>query len=339
MARPVTADEQPATVLATPPGAPPAGAEQPAIAVQGLEKRYGSTTALDGISFAVEPGEVFGILGPNGAGKTTTVEILEGYRQPDAGTATVLGLDPLRDGAALKQRIGVMLQEGGLPPGLRPLEVLELFAAFYTDADDPARLLARVGLDARRGTPVRRLSGGEVQRLSLACALVGRPDVLFLDEPTAGMDPRARATTWELVRAQRDLGRTVVLTTHLMDEAEALCDRIAILAGGRVAALGTPSELTHGTETADVWFSAAPGLAVGDLARALGLPAGGVVEDRPGEYVVHAPGTPQRVADLAVWLRDHDIALGALHATRRSLEAVFLQITADDAAAESAVEE
>lgn len=302
-----------------------------AIDVRGVEKRYGATRAVDGATFSVRAGQIFGILGPNGAGKTTTVEILEGYRTPDAGVARVLGLDPVKDATSLRPRIGVMLQEGGLMPGLRPVEVLRLFASYYDDAEDCDDLIARVGLTDARRTFVRRLSGGQVQRLSLACALVGKPDVLFLDEPTAGMDPHARAATWEIVRAQRAAGRTVVLTTHLMDEAEALCDRVAILSAGRVAALGSPSELTHRAETADVWFSAAPQIDVGSLAMALGLDAGAVIEERPGEYIVRAPGTPELVANLALWLRDRGISLGALQASRRSLEEVFLKITAESA--------
>jgi ABC-2 type transport system ATP-binding protein len=166
-----------------------------AIEVAALEKRYGPTSAVDGISFSIATGEVFGLLGPNGAGKTTTVEILEGYRRADAGDVRVLGVDPWREGAKLRPRIGVMLQEGGLYPGVRPLEVLELFASYYDDPDDPERLLHVVGLDGSRQTLVRRMSGGQQQRLSLALALVGRPRLVFLDEPTAGMDPHARATT------------------------------------------------------------------------------------------------------------------------------------------------
>ncbi len=180
------------------------GGAQWAIEVAGLEKRYGDRRAVDGIDLRIPAGEVFGLLGPNGAGKTSTVETLEGYRKPDGGTVRVLGLDPQTDGPSLRGRIGVMLQEGGLYPGVRPLEALKLFAAFYPNPDDPERLLDLVGLREVAGTYVRRLSGGECQRLSLALALVGRPEVVFLDEPTAGMDPRARATTWQLVRELRD---------------------------------------------------------------------------------------------------------------------------------------
>jgi ABC-2 type transport system ATP-binding protein len=314
----------------------PAAASDPAISVAGLVKHYGPTKAVDGLSFEVARGEVFGLLGPNGAGKTTTVETLEGYRDPDAGTVRVLGLDPVRDAPALRPRIGVMLQEGGLYPGLKPLELLRLFAAYYDDAESPETLLGTVGLRDAAHTSVRRLSGGQKQRLSLAAALIGRPEVVFLDEPTAGMDPHARATTWQLVRDLRDRGVTVLLTTHAMDEAEQLCDRVAIVTGGKLAALGSPAELTRHAVSDEIWFAAAPGLDVLAIARALGLGGEGVVEDRvvedrPGEYVIRAPGTPARIAGLACFLRDENVTLAALQAGRRSLEEVFLQITAEEA--------
>ena len=244
-----------------------------AIDVTALEKRYGATQAVDGLSFSIDTGEVFGLLGPNGAGKTTTVEILEGYRRADAGDVRVLGVDPWRDGAQLRPKIGVMLQDGGLYPGIRPLEALQLFASYYDDPDDPDRLLDLVGLREAEHTLVRRMSGGQQQRLSLALALVGRPSLVFLDEPTAGMDPRARATTWTLIRELRDRGATVVLTTHAMHEAEQLCDRVGIVHHGRLVAYGSPSELTTNAG-ADMRFSAASGLDVEKLAHALELPVG-----------------------------------------------------------------
>ena len=304
-------------------------ATEPAISVAGVSKSYGATHAVDDLDFTVAAGEVFGLLGPNGAGKTTTVEILEGYRRPDSGAARVLGLDPVRDGPKLKPQIGVMLQAGGLYPGLRPLELLRLFASYYEPADTPDELLDRVGLRDTVHTPVRRLSGGQTQRLSLACALIGRPRVVFLDEPTAGMDPHARATTWDLVRELRARGVTVLLTTHAMDEAEVLCDRVAIINHGRLAALGSPAELTRDRGGAAISFSADPGLDVDVLAKALRLDKGSAAEVRPGEYVVRAAGTPARIADLACFLRDRDIAMVALQSGHRSLESVFLQITAE----------
>jgi ABC-2 type transport system ATP-binding protein len=273
---------------------------------------------------------VFGLLGPNGAGKTTTVEILEGYREPDAGVVRVLGRDPWRDGPALRPLVGVMLQEGGLYPGVRPLEALELFASYYDDPDDPERLLRLVGLDDARTTLVRRLSGGQCQRLSLALALVGRPRLVFLDEPTAGMDPRARATTWRLLQDLRERGVTVVLTTHAMDEAEHLCDRLAILDRGRIVAEGSPADLTARAGHAEVTFRAPGGLDRRDLAKALGLAADAVSEPRPGQYLVAAVASPGLVADLTAWLRDEDVALGELRTGRTSLEEVFLRMTSEE---------
>jgi ABC-2 type transport system ATP-binding protein len=313
-------------------GSDPVRPPGPAVAIRvaGLEKRYGSTVAVAGLSFEVARGEVFGLLGPNGAGKTTTVETLEGYRTPDAGTVEVLGLDPVRDGARLRPRIGVMLQEGGLYPGLKPLELLRLFAAYYENSGDPERLLDTVGLRDAAGTSVRRLSGGQAQRLSLACALIGRPEVVFLDEPTAGMDPHARATTWQLIRDLRDDGVTVLLTTHAMDEAEQLCDRVAIVAGGKLAALGSPADLTRDAVADEIWFAADPGVDVIALAKALALDVDDVVEERPGEYLIRAAGTPARIADLACHFRDQNLSLFALQSGRRSLEEVFLQITAEE---------
>ena len=305
-------------------------ASHPAISVAGLQKRYGDTVAVAGLDFDVEAGKVFGLLGPNGAGKTTTVEILEGYRAPDAGTVRVLGLDPVGDGASLRPRIGVMLQEGGLYPGLRPRELLRLFAAYYDNPDDPDALLDLVGLRDSVRTYVRRLSGGQAQRLSLACALIGRPEVLFLDEPTAGMDPHARATTWQLVRDLREKGTTILLTTHAMDEAEQLCDRVAIISAGRLAAIGTPGELTAGGGEEELRFSAEGDIDLGALATALGVTLDEVAVEGAGEYVVRTAGTPKLIAELACHLRDHGVLLSALHSGRRSLEAVFLALTMDE---------
>jgi ABC-2 type transport system ATP-binding protein len=299
-----------------------------AIDVTALEKRYGATRAVDGLSFSIDTGEVFGLLGPNGAGKTTTVEILEGYRRADAGDVRVLGVDPWRDGAQLRPKIGVMLQDGGLYPGIRPLEALQLFASYYDDPDDPDRLLDLVGLRESEHTLVRRMSGGQQQRLSLALALIGRPSLVFLDEPTAGMDPRARATTWDLIRELRDRGATVVLTTHAMHEAEQLCDRVGIVHHGRLVAYGSPSELTTNAG-ADMRFSAASGLDVEKLAHALELTATQVREVSPGEYVVGVPGTPTLVAALATWLEHEHVLLSELRAGQGSLEDVFLRLTGD----------
>ena len=306
----------------------------PAVEALDLVKDYDGRRALDGVTLTVAHGETLGIVGPNGAGKTTTVEILEGYRRADGGSARVLGLDPQREGRALRPRMGVMLQEGGLYPGIRPLEALRLFASYYRDARDPEELLEVVGLGDSRSTTVRRLSGGERQRLSLALALVGNPEVLFLDEPTAGMDPRGRAAAWELVRGCQREGTAVVLTTHAMDEAEALADRVGVMDAGRVVAIGTPGELRSAQPRADTQFSARPGLATQDLAQALGLDASAIRETRAGEYEIDAAPTADLVADLTAWLRDRDVVLGDLRAGTSSLEEVYLRLTRERSAAD-----
>jgi ABC-2 type transport system ATP-binding protein len=300
-----------------------------AIEVRGLTKRYGAVTAVDALDLQVEPGETLALLGPNGAGKTTTIECCEGYRTPDAGTVRVLGLDPRRDARALRPRVGLMLQEGGVYPVAYPAEVLRLFAAFYSDPLDADLLLERVGLDGARRTRFRDLSGGQKQRLSLALALIGRPQVVFLDEPTAGLDPAARRLTWDHVRELQADGVTVVLTTHLLDEAEAIADRVAIVDQGRLVALGTPDELTHG-DHGEVEFSARPGLDRAGLGAAVGA---SVSEPRPGRYVIHAENTPALIAALGRWLEQADVRLGELRAGKRSLEDVFLRLTQDAGAA------
>ena len=300
-----------------------------AIRVRGLVKRYGPVTAVDGLDLEVAYGETVAILGPNGAGKSTTVECCEGYRSPDQGTVEVLGLDPHRDGDALRPRMGVMLQEGGIYPTAYAPEVLDLFARFHADPLDPDDLLERVGLGGVRRTRFRDLSGGQKQRLSLALALLGRPEVAFLDEPTAGLDPAARRSTWQHVRDLRAEGVSIVLTTHLLDEAEELADRVVIIDQGRVVATGTPDELTHG-QAGDLTFSAVAGIDLDDLADHVGA---NVTEHRPGRYRVAGEPTPRRVADLTRWLADHDIALGELRAGKRSLEDVFLRLTSESSVA------
>ncbi|ROS38197.1 ABC transporter ATP-binding protein [Amycolatopsis thermoflava] len=215
----------------------------PVIEVRNLRKHYGGKPAVEDVSFTVERGEIFGILGPNGAGKTTTVECLEGLRRPDGGAATVLGLDPWRDTAELRQRLGVQLQESRLPDKLRVGEALELYASFYRNPADPDVLLEQLGLSGRRGTAYRKLSGGQQQRVSIALALIGNPEVAVLDELTTGLDPQARRDTWEVIEGIRDRGVTILLVTHFMAEAERLCDRIAVIDAGRVVAVDTPAGL------------------------------------------------------------------------------------------------
>ncbi|RAY14367.1 ABC transporter ATP-binding protein [Actinomadura craniellae] len=213
------------------------------IDIENLHKRYGGTAAVADVSLQVERGEIFGIIGRNGAGKTTLVECVAGLRRPDGGTIGVLGLDPGRDGAELRRRVGVQLQQSALPDRLRVGEAVELYASFYPDPADGDRLLADLGLADRRRTAYAKLSGGQQQRLSIALALIGRPEIAILDELTTGLDPHARRDTWRLIQGIRDRGVTVVLVTHFMDEAERLCDRIAVLDAGRVVALDTPAGL------------------------------------------------------------------------------------------------
>ena len=295
----------------------------PAIDVSGLVVRYGDITAVADLSFSAEPGQVLALLGPNGAGKTTTVETLEGYRAPTAGAVRVLGLDPRRDRATLMPRIGVMLQTGGVYPGIRPVEVLRLFAEFFDRPEDPDELLERVSLRAVARTPWRGLSGGEQQRLSLALALIGRPEVAFLDEPTAGIDVAGRRVVREVIRDLRASGVCVVLTTHELEDAERLADDVVIIDHGRLVVRGTPADLmTAGRD--EIHFGAPPGLDVGSLGARLAAP---VTEVAAGEYLVDAPPAPATVATLTAWLAENDLPLADLRAGRQKLEDVFLRLT------------
>jgi ABC-2 type transport system ATP-binding protein len=299
----------------------------PAVDVTGLVKRYGDTTAVDGLSLCLQPDTVLALLGPNGAGKTTSVEICEGFRKPDAGTVRVLGLDPASQGAALRPRIGVMPQGGGAYPGVRADEMLRLVASCAAHPLDPAWLLDVLGLGSVRRTPYKRLSGGQQQRLSLACALVGRPELVFLDEPTAGMDPQARRLVWELVGALRGDGVSVLLTTHLMEEAEALADRVVIIDHGRVAAEGSPAELTASPANDQrLTFHARSHLPLDQLLTA--LPEGcAALEVVPGSYQVSGPISPQVVSTVTAWCAQQGVLADALQVAKRSLEDVFLDLT------------
>ena len=303
-------------------------ADAPAVECDGVVIRYGDTLAVDRLSFTARRGEVLALLGPNGAGKTSTVEALEGYRAITAGSLRVLGLDPGRDHAELVGRMGVMLQKGGVYPMLGPAQVLHLFAAYYDHPEDPDALLDQVGLAGARRTPWRRLSGGEQQRLSLALALVGRPEVLFLDEPTAGVDPEGRIVVRDLITAQRDRGLCVLLTTHELAEAERVADRVVIIDKGRLLAEGTPAELASGTADGSIRFSTVPGIDTAALAAAVG-PGAVVDEERPGAYRLRLPAgteTPPVVAALAGWLATRNLSLGDLR-TGQSLEEAYLAIT------------
>jgi ABC-2 type transport system ATP-binding protein len=302
---------------------------EPAVEVRDLVKSYGGRSVVDGLSFTVEPGEVFALLGPNGAGKTTTVEILEGYRDADAGHVRVLGLDPGRQAAKLKPRIGLMLQQGGLFPQITAREALRLFAAFYSDSEDPDFLLEQLQLTDVARTRFRQLSGGQKQRLSLALAIVGKPRLVFLDEPTAAMDPQARRSTWNIIRALRSRGTTVLLTTHFMDEAEQLANRVAIVDHGRLVALDSPAGLRHGVAN-EVRFATQPTVSEASVAAALDVPVSAVERENDGTLVLRVEPTPQRIAELTTWLASQNTLLTELRAGSRSLEQAFLTLTATD---------
>jgi ABC-2 type transport system ATP-binding protein len=306
----------------------------PAVVVHDLVIRYGETTAVNHTSWSAEAGRIVAVLGPNGAGKSSTIEALEGYREPQSGQVRVLGMDPRSDAKSLSPRIGVMLQRNGVYLTMRPREVLRLFAAYYGNrALDPDALLSRVGLDSVASTPWRRLSGGEQQRLSLALALVGRPEVAFLDEPTAMIDPGARHIVRDLVAELRNDGVCVVLTTHDLDDAERLADTVVILDHGTVVAIGTPAELTASTSSDGIVFDTGQDFDVDALSRHVG---GSVSAIATGTYRVDLTSTPQHLSTLTSWLADHDVAVGGIRAGRRSLEEVFLRLTADTASTAAA---
>ncbi|WP_228552012.1 ABC transporter ATP-binding protein [Mumia zhuanghuii] len=297
-----------------------------AVEVAGLVMRYGDTTAVDGLSLTVEPGTVTAVLGPNGAGKTTTIETCEGYRSPQEGKVRVLGLDPVRDATRLRPRVGVMLQSGGAWSASYPHEMLRYVSRLYADPLDVDALIERLGLGTVGRTPYRRLSGGQQQRLALATALVGRPELVFLDEPTAGLDPQARRATWELVDELRASGVTVVLSTHFMDEAERLADWVHVLDHGRLIASGTPKSLTSEGAENTLRLSGPPGIDVSGLLTA--LPAGfQVVEQAPGAYLVSGTIDPPLLQSVTTWFAGQDILLDGIAVRRRTLEDVFLDLT------------
>ena len=300
-----------------------------AVEVVDLVKRYDGQAAVDGLTLTVEAGTITAVLGPNGAGKTTTVETCEGYRHPDSGTVRVLGRDPWRDARDLRPRVGVMLQQGGIYPGVKAEEMLRHVASLHAHPLDVPALVDRLGLGAAGHTPYRRLSGGQQQRLSLALAVVGRPELVFLDEPTAGLDPQARRATWELVESLRADGVTVVLTTHFMDEAERLADTVAVVDHGKVVAVGSPGELTAAGSGGSLRFDGPPGLDLVALAGVLPV-ATRVEEPAPGRYVVHGTVDTHLLADLTRWCADRDVMPEGLTVGRRSLEDVFLELTGSE---------
>ncbi|HQY33817.1 ABC transporter ATP-binding protein [Actinotalea sp.] len=297
----------------------------PAVVVSGLRKVYGSLAAVDGLDLTVETGEVIALLGPNGAGKTTTVEILEGYRTPDAGSVRVLGTDPRTGGRAFRERIGVVLQEAGFEEQFTPRELIRLHAGFYPHPRAVDDVIALVGLEEKADARVRTLSGGQRRRLDLALGIVGDPELLFLDEPTTGFDPSARRRAWDLVDRLRDLGATILLTTHYLDEAQHLADRVVVIDHGRVVAQGTPEQLTAAAGLATVIsFRLPAGAAAADLPE-IGQDvrlAGSVVE-------VRTRAATADVNTLAAWAVARGIELESLTLARPSLEDVYLDLVGD----------
>ena len=309
---------------------PPAA--DPAVAVDGLVMRYGEKVAVDALSLTVERQTITAVLGPNGAGKTTTLETCEGYRAPQQGSVRVLGLDPVRDRTDLLPRIGVMLQGGGAWSGVRAMEMLRHVARLHANPLDTDQLADRLGLGDCGRTPYRRLSGGQQQRLGLAMAVVGRPEIVFVDEPTAGMDPQARRATWELLEELRRDGVTVVLTTHYMDEAERLADRIHIIDHGRLIASGTPLELTRGgadTRTATIRLVVTRPVPAGSpesLRQELGAGTEVTLLDELS-LVLSGPADASTLAKVSVWCEANGVLPESLSLGQRNLEDVFLELT------------
>jgi ABC-2 type transport system ATP-binding protein len=308
-------------------GVPPAGGRPAAVTVRGLRMKYGNYEAVRGIDLDLAHGEILAFLGPNGAGKTTTVEILEGFRSRTAGQVQVLGTDPAHGGPGWRARVGVVLQESAPEAWLTVGECLAMYAGYYPRPLPVARALELVGLTGKAGSRCDRLSGGQLRRLDMALALIGDPELIFLDEPTTGFDPSARRAAWEVIAGLRDLGKTIFLTTHYMDEAEALADRIMILAGGRIVASGTPATIGgRATEASTITFSLPAGLAATDLP---GLPA--PVTIGPGGVAEIVYEEPLRVLyPLAGWALQQGQALADLTVHRPTLEDIYLRLTQED---------
>ena len=297
--------------------------------VDDLRMAYGEKVAVDGLSLVVERGSITAVLGPNGAGKTTTLETCEGYRRPQSGTVRVLGLDPQAQRRDLLPRIGVMLQQGGAWSGVRAEEMLRHIAALHAHPLPVPMLVERLGLGSCGRTPYRRLSGGQQQRLALAMAVVGRPELVFVDEPTAGMDPQARRTTWALLEELRGDGATIVLTTHYMDEAERLADQVHVIDRGRLIASGSPFELTRGTGNSTIRLVVTepfPPSAPADLQRTLG-PGTDVQAVNEHSLLITGPADASTLAKVSAWCEETGVLPESLSLGRRTLEDVFLQLT------------
>jgi ABC-2 type transport system ATP-binding protein len=299
---------------------------EPVIAVDALEKSYGSVRAVDAISFEVAAGEIFGVVGPNGAGKTTTIECLEGLRAPDGGRVSVLGLDPRRDGDALRERIGAQLQQSALPARMRVEEAMRLFASFYKRPLEPEAILEGLGLADRKRVAYADLSGGQKQRLSIALALVGDPQLVFFDELTSGLDPQARHATWDLVRDVRAKAKTVFLTTHYMEEAERLCDRVMIIDAGRIVALDTPAALVHALGAEQRIAFDSNGMADEVLGALRAIPGVERVERSADRVMVYGQ-SDWLLAPLLDVLKDAHLSFHDLQTEQPNLEDVFLALT------------
>ena len=303
------------------------------ISVRGLRKRYGSFDAVKGIDLHVNRGEVLAILGPNGAGKTTTVEILEGYLDRDGGDVSVLGLDPADKPKALRERVGIVLQECGIDRFLTAREVLQQHASFYPSPRDPDELLELVGLTEKSGERVKRMSGGQQRRLDLALGMVGSPELIFLDEPTTGFDPSARRQAWDIVRKLCEGGTTVVLTTHYLDEAQALADRVMVFAGGEVVASGTPADLAARSGGSMISFELPASVQLSDLPGDLATNARANA-GHANAVLIETDAPTQALHTLTGWALERGLELGALSVARPSLEDVYMQLIEDDAAAQ-----
>jgi ABC-2 type transport system ATP-binding protein len=306
---------------------------QPAVTITNLVKRYGSLRAVDGVSFSIREGEIFGIIGPNGAGKTTTVECISGLRVPDSGSVSVYGLSPQRDRDKIREFVGVQLQESALPPRLRVGEALELFASFYPDPLDPREVLDSLGIKHIERAAFKNLSGGQKQRVSIALALVGNPKIAILDELTTGLDPEARRGTWALIERMRERGVTVILVTHFMDEAETLCDRLALIHRGRLKALDTPEAIATGAGLTRVRF--VPSQPVAD--QALYAVDGVQVVERKDRFVT-VTGTGDLAASLINAVAAGGVQVSRLEARRGNLDDAFIRLTRDTAPAAAEAE-